>query len=270
MKSFRQRLKDDRPIVHDGGFGSELFKRGVHLTNSSLASESHPEAVMAVHRAYLEAGAESITTNTFVASPLHLEMAGKHAEDAERIAGLAAKQARTAVAEAGGTAYVAGSIGPSPGAIEADGGTDFGIPNQKVRDAHRRILNALAEGGVDYFCIETMFSAKEAATAVDEARRTGLPIAVNLTFKSTVDRKTGDVVYRTDWGHGTGDLLDILMGGEFADGVNLVDAISILGANCGAEARDPSHTGMPYALEAVRQYRAALDARGIRSGQSHY
>ena len=263
MLTFRDRLTDSRPIIHDGGFGSELFRRGVVLMNSSLASESHPDAVVDVHRTYLEAGSESITTNTFVVSSLHLDMAGKDSAEAEKLAALAARQARQAGEEVGSEAYVAGSIGPSPGAIEADGGTDFGIENEKVREAHRRVMGALADEGVDYLCIETMFSAKEAAIAVDEARRSGLPIAVNMTFKSTKDRKTGEIIYRTDWGHGPGDLLDYLAEGEFSSGENLIDSVAVFGANCGAEARDAAHTGMPYAQEAMLQCQAALDSRGI-------
>ena len=103
-----------------------------------------------------------------------------------------------------------GSLGPCPGAIEADSGdTSFGIANHLVREAHQRLAEALAEGGVDFFCIETMFSAREAAIAVDVARRYGLPVAVNLTYKYTQDRDSGRVTYKTDWGHSALDLLEI-------------------------------------------------------------
>ena len=103
---------------------------------------------------------------------------------AEKLTRQAVTHAKTAIERSGREVYIAGSVGPSPGAIEADsGGVDFGIANEAVRDAHERIINALAEEGVDFFCIETMFSAKEAAIAVDVARKTGLPIAVNMTYK---------------------------------------------------------------------------------------
>ena len=72
MKKFSERLADPRPLLSDGGFGSQLFARDVQLTNSTLANESHPDVVIDVHTAYIEAGSDVIGTNTFVASPLHL------------------------------------------------------------------------------------------------------------------------------------------------------------------------------------------------------
>ncbi|MEE2753025.1 MAG: homocysteine S-methyltransferase family protein, partial [Candidatus Latescibacterota bacterium] len=167
MITFEERLKEDRPILYDGGFGSQLFARGIQLTNSTLANESDPDVVADIHKAYIEAGSEAVGTNTFVASALHLEMAGKEGEDADEIARLAVRNAKRAVRESGRDVYIAGSIGPSPGAIEADAGdTTFGIADEKVRDAHRRLSLVLAEEGVDFLLIETQFSANEAAIAV--------------------------------------------------------------------------------------------------------
>lgn len=264
MRSFSERLEDDRPLIFDGGFGSELFARGVELSNSALANELNPDAVVDVHASYIEAGADAIETNTFVASPLHLEMAGTDADGAERLVRLAVEHAKAAVERCGREVYIAGSVGPSPGAIEADAGdTEFGIANAKVREAHERVIGALAEGGVDFFCIETQFSAREAAIAVDIARRTGLPIAVNMTYKYTKDRKTGAAVYRTDWGDSPRSLLEVLSGGEFSWGDDLLEHVRILGLNCGAETRYAEHTGMPYAINGVRQLREAMAERGI-------
>jgi 5-methyltetrahydrofolate--homocysteine methyltransferase len=264
MKPFAERLTDDQPMVYDGGFGSQLFARGVNLANSSIANLSHPNEVVAVHRAYIDAGANAIGTNTFVVSPLHLEMADADENDAEQLTKLAVQHARQAVEESGKDVYVGGSIGPSPGAIEADAGdTVFGIPNADVRSAHARVISAMVKGGVDFFVIETQFSAKEAAIAVDIARQTGLPIAVNMTYKFTKDRKTGELIYRTDWGFSPGDVLDILASGEFSDGDNLIDEVQLLGLNCGAETRNTDHTGMPYAIEGTVQMQKALANRGI-------
>ena len=262
-----ERLQRPEPIIYDGGFGTELFARGVELTNSSLACDLHPDAVLDIHRSYIAAGAEVIHTNTFVASPIHLEMTDGDS-DAAALATRAAQLAAEAVAASEAPAWVAGSLGPSPGAIEADSGdTVFGIADAKVRDAHTRVAEALAAGGVDLFVIETMFSAKEAAMAVDVARQYGLPIAVNLTYKYTKDRKSGEIVYRTDWGHSATDLLEILASGEMSKGDNLLDAVQILGLNCGAEQERDEHTGMAYAVNGMRQLSAALQARGVEGKQ---
>ena len=271
MKTLLDRLADPRPMLYDGGFGAELFARGVQLTNSTLANESHPHDVVEVHRAFIDAGADAIGTNTFVASTLHLEMADKKDGEAEAILKLAVEHAHTAVEKSDRKVYIAGSIGPSPGAIEADSGdTDFGIANDRVRKAHRRMAQILAEGGVDFFSIETMFSAKEAAIAVDEARKTGLPIAVNMTYKFTKNRRTGEVVYRTDWGHSAADLLEILSSGIFADGDDLLEHVHLLGLNCGAESQKVDHTGMPYALNGTQQLHEAMAQRGIAKKMMAY
>jgi len=264
MKPLLDRLQDESPLLFDGAFGTELFARGVALPNSALANKAEPEAVVAVHRAYLDAGSDLIETNTFVASPLHLEMAGTAADDAAQLARLGAEHARQAVEESGREAYVLGSLGPSPGAIEADtGDPSFGIANQRVRDAHQQVAEALARGGVDGFAVETMFSAREAAIAVEVARQFGLPISVSMTYKFTVDPGTGEAVYRTDWGHSAADLLDELASGALSGGDDLLPSVQLLGLNCGAEPERAEHTGIAYAVEGTRQLAAALAARGI-------
>ncbi len=262
---FQERLKSDKPILYDGGFGSQLFTRGIELANSALANELHSTAVADIHLDYINAGAEAIGTNTFVASPLHLEMAGQNTSDAQRLVRSAVQHVKTAVEQTDREVYIAGSVGPSPGAIEADSGdTTFGIPNTDAREAHKLVIHTLAEAGVDFLCLETMFSAKEAAIAVDVARETNLPIAVNLTYKWTKERRSGKVIYRTDWGNSPADLLDILTNGELSGGDSLLDAVSIIGVNCGAESRRDEHTGMLYAITGTQQLDAALTDRAVQ------
>ena len=262
MKSFLERIADDRPLLYDGGFGTELFVRGIELANSSLANELYPDIVRDIHFDYIEAGAEVVGTNTFVASYPHLEMAGKDASESERLIRLSMEHARAAIERSGKNVYLAGSIGPLPGAIEADSGdTEFGIANSIARDAHERVGTVLAGGGVDFFCVETMFSANEAALAIDVLRQFGLPIAVNQTYKYTKDRATGEIVYKTDWGHSATDLLEILAGGAQSGGRDLLEHVQIVGLNCGAESRRDEHTGMPYAISGIGQLKRAMEAR---------
>ncbi len=259
MINFQERLQSEKPILYDGGFGSQLFARDIQLANSALANETHSDAVVDIHSDYINSGAEAIGTNTFVASPLHLDMAGQDKSDAQRLIRLAVQHAKQAVTESGKDVYIAGSVGPSPGAIEADSGdTTFGIANDDVREAHKLVIHTLAEEGVDFLCLETMFSAKEAAIAADIARETALPIAVNMTYKWTKERRTGNEIYKTDWGHSASDLLQILASGEFSHGDNLLDYINIIGTNCGAESKLTEHTGMPYAITGTQQLHTAM------------
>ena len=257
MRSFSERLNDPEPVLFDGGFGTQLFARGVELPNSALANAHHADTVVEVHRAYIEAGSEMVQTNTFVASALHLEMADAGDLSADRLAGLAAAHARRAVEESGREVYVAGSLGPSPGAIEADAGdTDFGIADDKVRDAHQEVAEGLAAGGVDLFLVETMFSAREAAIAVDVARGFGLPVAVCLTYKYTRDRRTKQVVYRTDWGHSPADAVEILASGEHSGGDDLLRLAAY--PNAGLPKMD-RQTRQTYYLQGPEVMSAHLD-----------
>lgn len=264
MRPFAERLRDPEPLLFDGGFGTQLFARGVQLPNSAMANRLHPDAVVAVHADYVAAGAQMIETNTFVASDLHLAMADAGDTSSTQLARLAAAHARRAVEESGREVYIAGALGPSPGAIEADAGdAEFGIADAKVRASHLRVAEALAEAGVDLFVVETMFSAREAAIAVDVARRFERPIAVSMTYKFTQDRKTGQVVYKTDWGHSPADVIRILASGQHAGGLDLLPFVAMVGLNCGAESTREDHSGMAYAVEGTRQMAAVLAARGL-------
>lgn len=266
MIDFLVRLKSDKPILFDGGFGSQLFARDIQLANSAIANETHANAVVEIHADYINSGAEAIGTNTFVASPLHLDMAGQDKSDAQRLIRLAVQHAKKAVSDCAEEVYIAGSVGPSPGAIEADSGdTTFGIANDEVREAHKLVIHTLAEEGVDFLCLETMFSAKEAAIAADIARETDLPIAVNMTYKWTKERRTGKEIYKTDWGHSATDLLQILASGEFSGGDNLIDYINIIGTNCGAESKLAEHTGMPYAITGTQQLHSAMSEMNVNN-----
>ena len=53
IKNFRERLRSAEPILYDGGFGSQLFARGIELANSALANDLHPTAVIDIHSDYI-------------------------------------------------------------------------------------------------------------------------------------------------------------------------------------------------------------------------
>ena len=115
-----------------------------------------------------------------------------------------------------------------------------------------------------------MFSANEAALAVNELRKFGLPIAVNQTYKYTKDRSTGDVVYKTDWGHSAKGLLEILQSGRMSEGCDLLEHVQIIGLNCGAESKRDEHTGMPYAITGIGQLKSALEATDVSKRMMAY
>ena len=69
---FLEILKE-RPLLFDGAIGTELYRRGVYLTNSfEELNLTRPGLVLSVHRDYLEAGAEVLTTNSYGANRTRL------------------------------------------------------------------------------------------------------------------------------------------------------------------------------------------------------
>jgi methionine synthase I (cobalamin-dependent) len=171
MSRLQRLFPPDRIVIADGGWGSELLRRGLVLGESAdLWSLSRPEAVEAVARSYVEAGADVILTNTFQANPVALARFGK-AGEAVAVNRLGAAISRRAAAEATGRVVrVFGSIGPGAG------------------DAWAIQAGALAEGGVDALLFETLRDPGEARIAVAAARTTGLPIVVSFHF----DDRTGE------------------------------------------------------------------------------
>ena len=195
MIPLSERLKQPKPLLYDGGFGSQLFARGIELPNSSVANELHPEDVVGIHCGLYRSRSRCHR---------HQHLRGVHPapqdgrERPRRVRPVGqgrggARQGRGGEKRQGD--LYRGLAGTLPGSHRKPTAATptFGIANHLVRDAHRRLADALAEGGVDFFCIETMFSAREASIAADVARQYGLPVAVNLTYKYTQDRRSGKV-----------------------------------------------------------------------------
>jgi homocysteine S-methyltransferase len=163
-------------LVLDGGLATELEKAGLDLDHplwSARVLLEAPEAITAVHRAYLEAGADCITTASYQASVVGFRRTGLSASDAvERLRRSVrlAREVREAFwadpkNRAGRRApLVAASLGPY-GAYLANGAEytgDYDIDERGLVVFHRERFHLLAEPGPDLFACETIPSAPEA------------------------------------------------------------------------------------------------------------
>ena len=166
-------------LVCDGAMGTMLHAGGVSLDRSlPELNLSHPELVRSIHRAYIEAGAEIIETNTFGASRLRLARYGMadQAVELNREGARLARDARDEASRAG--LLVAGSISPVTPA-----GLGRRLAARELRDAFREQIDALYDGGVDLLLFETFGSLAELAEAIGVAQALGnLPIVAQMTF----------------------------------------------------------------------------------------
>jgi 5-methyltetrahydrofolate--homocysteine methyltransferase len=134
-----------------------------------------PDVVRSAHRAYIDAGSQIITTNTFGGSSIRLGKSGL----GERAIELNLAAARLAREAANGKALVAGSMGPL-GEMVAPWGTVSFI---EAREVFAEQAKALAEGEIDLFIIETMFDLEEMRAAIEGVRSVSLlPVIATMTF----------------------------------------------------------------------------------------
>ena len=165
----------DRVLVCDGAMGTRLYAKGVFINRSFDALNiSQPDLVAEVHQEYVRAGADVIETNTFGANRIRLGSFGL----ADRLYEINAQGAKIARHAARDHAYVAGAIGPLGVRIEPWGKTGV----DEAREYFREQAQALADGGVDLFILETFRDLNEIGAAIDAVRSVSdLPIVAQMT-----------------------------------------------------------------------------------------
>ncbi len=201
-------LDSSRFVLGDGAMGTVLQDRG--LTGGAppeLWNAEHPEIIRQVYQEYVDAGSQVIIANTFGGTSYRLKL--HHAED--RVAELNRAAAVLAREVAGEDILVGASVGPTGELFEPMGS----LTHDDAAAAFAAQAAALAEGGVDFFLIETMSDLNEVLAAIDGIRSaSSLPIAVTMTF---------DTKFRTMMGVTPVQALTTLSQA----------GIKIIGANCG-------------------------------------
>ncbi|HPP36682.1 MAG TPA: homocysteine S-methyltransferase family protein [Clostridiales bacterium] len=165
-------------LIHDGSKGYMLQRMGLkggecgenwNLTNK--------DAVREVYRAYLEAGADVLQTNTFPGNRIHLDRFGLGDKTYE----INYWGARLAKEIAGDRAYVSASVGPTGSLMEPLGNLSF----ESACEVYREQVKALADGGADVINFETFTDLSELRAAYLAARDvTDLPVICSLAFET--------------------------------------------------------------------------------------
>jgi homocysteine S-methyltransferase len=171
-----------RPVVLDGGLATELERRGHDLSSalwSARLLRDDPGALVAVHRAFVEAGAEVVISASYQAS---FEGLGNDAEPLLRRSVSLAREA--------GSRWVAASVGPY-GAVLADGSEyrgDYGLSVRELREWHRPRLDVLADAGADVLAVETIPCLAEVEAICAELVEIGMPAWLSVTCAGSSTR----------------------------------------------------------------------------------
>lgn len=167
------------PLILDGAMGTELRRRGVDTglplwsANALMVS---PETVLQIHREYIAAGADIITTNTFRTTRRTFRRANIPDRSAQLVktAVQLARQAREGFPDR--RVLIAGSIAP----LEDCYRPDLVPPDHELEEEHRELVERLATFDVDVFLLETMNTIREAYIACERATATGREVIVSL------------------------------------------------------------------------------------------
>ncbi len=173
----------------DGAMGTYLYAKGASATRCfDELNITNPQLVGQVHDDYIAAGSELVETNTYGANRQKLAQHGL-ASFARDINLKGAKIARDRREASGKDIYIAGSIGP----IGKRVGHHSGITKADARSAFAEQAEALLEGGVDLFMVETIADVEELRIAVEEIRRIcSLPVVAQLTITDDLTTINGD------------------------------------------------------------------------------
>ncbi len=160
-KPLKEVLKE-RVLVLDGAMGTMIQRLGLKGCNDSLVL-TKPEAILDIHRRYINAGADIIETNSFNANALSLAEYGLR----DKVYEINLAAARLARQAAGEEHYVAGSMGPTGVSLSmADGAATF----NDLAETYAIQAKGLIDGGVDALLIETVFDPLNAKAAIFGAK----------------------------------------------------------------------------------------------------
>jgi methionine synthase I (cobalamin-dependent) len=163
--------------ILDGAMGTELERRGVPMDAAAwcgLANLTALDQVRAIHDENIAAGADVITTNTFMSGPGPMERAGAGDRFADGIRN-AARVAREAAGNADRPVAIAGSVSCETWAEPRAG--------KRLRDDYALQIDLLAECGVDVIALEMITGEERGGPALEAALATGLPVWAGFSMR---------------------------------------------------------------------------------------
>ena len=223
-----------RVLLGDGAMGTQLQALGLQPGESgALWNITEPGKILQVQKAYVDAGADLLISNSFTGSRLSLAVAGLEGRVYE-INRAAVTIAREAFG--GSPGFVLGDLGPFGGMMEPYGS----VTREEVFESYLEQAEILLSAGVDALIIETQTSLEEVGTALDAVKKAGAPCVIaSMSFDSVKDGSD----FRT------------MMGVSPEEAVQLIveKGADVIGTNCG------KGIDIGNAARIVRRYREACD-----------
>jgi len=215
-----------RILLTDGAFGTEIqnykldeaaYRGTLDLArdqkgNNDILALTRPDVVDAITRAYLAAGSDIVSTNTFSANKIsQADYAAEHLVREINIASasIARKAADEAEATDGRPRFVAGAIGPTNKTLSLS--PDVNDPGFReidfdgLKDVYREQIDALLEGGVDFILIETIFDTLNAKAGIMAAIEAGealgrdVPLMISMTITDLSGRNLSGHTVEAFW-----------------------------------------------------------------------
>ena len=174
----------ETPLVFDGAMGTVIYEKGIFINACfDELNLTKPDLIQAIHREYIDAGADVILTNTFGANQFKLEKFGL----ANKVYDINYAGAKLGSEAAGENIYLLGSVGPC-----LNKGSSLTVENiDKLKENYEQQIKGLKEGGVDGIILETHHNLEEIELATKIVKKYNLPLIVSLACRKEKETLSG-------------------------------------------------------------------------------
>lgn len=174
----KELLKEKEFIIFDGAMGTQLQAKGLKTGETpELLNLTEPELLKEIHTAYINAGADIVSANTFGANRYKLKHCGKSVNE---IISAGIKNLKDAINKSGKKVYAALDIGPIGQLLEPTGSLSF----EEAYDIFKEEIIAGRDAGADVVLFETMTDLYEMKAAILAAKENcELPVICSMTYE---------------------------------------------------------------------------------------
>lgn len=179
----------NRPLILDGAIGSLLEQKGLTVKDSLWSAKAiikSPEQVISIHRAYIKAGADIITSNTFRTNPYSLKLAGINAHNS--YVKKAVKLAKDSIQSE--AILLAGSNAPAEDCYQKK----RTISKKVLEWNHKYHIDSLIDSGCDFILNETQSHFDEIKIICEHCKKNKIPFVLSLFFNTKSELLSGEKI----------------------------------------------------------------------------